>query len=117
MSRENGKRCQDMRLTEIRLYPALDQGTRLACFVSVVLNGAIAIHGIRIVKLEDRLLLAMPCRKSKSGRYEDIVHPVCHEMRAWLEDRILGEYEDLDKSGEIDELRGTRRSRIIRSEG
>ena len=58
----------------------------------ILLDDMIAIHDIRIIEGENGLFVAMPSRKTATGGYRDIAHPISSECRKMFEDAILEEY-------------------------
>ena len=59
---------------------------------SVLVDDCFAIHDIRIIEGEKGLFIAMPSRKTQSGEYRDIAHPITPECRKMFEDAVLDEY-------------------------
>ncbi len=82
-----------MEITDIRIR-AIRDGGRMRAAVSVVFDGAIAIHDIKVIEGQDRFFLAMPSRRLPDGSYRDIVHPIHQEMRRLLERSILEVYHN-----------------------
>ena len=58
----------------------------------ILLDDMIAIHDIRIISGDNGLFVAMPSRKTPTGDYRDIVHPISQEARDIIEKAILEEY-------------------------
>ena len=67
---------------------------------SVLIDDILAIHDIRIIEGEKGLFVAMPSRKTPSGEYKDVVHPISQEGREMIQTAIFEEYE---KAGEAKE--------------
>jgi stage V sporulation protein G len=80
-------------ITEVRI--ALRNEDRLKAFVSVTLNQALVIRGIKIIEGRARHFVAMPSRSKPDGSFQDIVHPINHETRHRLESYILQIYQDV----------------------
>ena len=59
---------------------------------TVVIDDAIAIHDIRIIQGENGLWVAMPSRKTATGEYRDVAHPISAEARKAVEDAVFAEY-------------------------
>ena len=62
---------------------------------SVLLDDSFAVHDIRIIEGEKGLFIAMPSKKTPTGDYRDIAHPINPEIRAMFEDKIIEEYNKL----------------------
>jgi len=81
-----------MRITEVRV--SLRDDAKLKAFVSITLDDAFVVRGLKIIQGKDRHpFVAMPSRKKKDGEYQDIAHPISQEMRQEMERVILQEYE------------------------
>lgn len=83
-----------MKITEIRMSK-LNTETRLMAVASVTFNDCFVVHGIRVIKGDDGLFMAMPSRKLKNGTFLDTAHPINNEFREILEEAILSEYQEL----------------------
>ncbi|GEM_PF-2085573 len=60
---------------------------------SITIDGKFAVNSIKVVQLDDRLLVQMPSLENKQGIYHDLVHPINEETRKQLEEVILREYK------------------------
>lgn len=63
---------------------------------SVLIDDAFAVHDIRIIEGDKGLFIAMPSRKTPTGGYRDIAHPINPEIRKLFEDSILEEYNKIE---------------------
>lgn len=100
-----------MNITEIKIR-SLNATGRLRAVVSITVDGVLAVHDIKVIEGNERLFAAMPSRRSESGVYRDIVHPIDGATREQLENEILEEYRRqlekisretvMNKSGEKD---------------
>ena len=63
---------------------------------SVLLDDEFAVHDIRIIEGDKGLFIAMPSRKTATGEYRDIAHPITQETRAMFEQAILEAYENAE---------------------
>ena len=57
------------------------------------LDDAFAVHDIRIIEGDNGLFIAMPSRKTATGNYRDIAHPINPDVRKLFEEAILTEFE------------------------
>ena len=76
------------------------EGSRMKGIASVLLDDLIAIHDIRIISGDNGLFVAMPSRKTATGGYRDIVHPISQEGREMIEKAILEEYDKVEEGTE-----------------
>lgn len=79
-----------MEITDMKITKVEDKCLR--AFVSVTFDNELAVHNIRIVEVDGKLLLSMPNKKSSSGEYKDYVHPINKEFRARLTEQIVSAY-------------------------
>ena len=91
---ENG-----LKITEIRFIRIKDDAGPVKAEATVTLNDALAVHGVKIVRINGKLKVTMPSRKDHKGKYVDIIHPVSQKMREYLENEILEYYFEKTVSG------------------
>ncbi len=82
-----------MNITGIKIRKLMENG-RLKGIVSVTFDDVFAVHDIKIVQGDKRLFVAMPSRRDEYGEYRDIVHPITHEARTEIEERILEAFRE-----------------------
>ncbi len=80
-----------LEITEVRI--ALRDDDKLKAFASMTFNDAFVIRGLKIIEGTNGMFVAMPSRKKPDGTFQDIAHPINNESRAFIESRILDEYE------------------------
>ena len=81
-----------MEITAVKVRKTCREA-RLRAIVSVTIDGAFAVHDIKIIEGPDRIFVAMPSRRDEAGQYRDICHPITAEARRDLEVRVLAAYE------------------------
>ena len=82
-----------MKITEIIIRKAFsDENNTLKAIVSIVIDGVLAVHDIKIIDKENKFFIAMPSRKDSDGIFRDIVHPINADTREYFECEILDEY-------------------------
>jgi stage V sporulation protein G len=77
---------------EARVYPIAEPKNNTMAFASVNIDEKIAINGIRVVKGENGLFVAMPQTRDNRGDYRDVCFPVTKELYQQISDTVLGEY-------------------------
>ena len=92
-----------MKITSVSVRKIEKEGSRMKGIASVLLDDCFAIHDIRIIAGDNGLFVAMPSRKTATGGYRDIVHPITPEGREMIETAILGEYEKAEDPAESTE--------------
>lgn len=86
-----------MEITSVNVRKIEKEGSRMRGIASVLIDDAFAVHDIRIIEGDNGLFIAMPSRKTATGDYRDIAHPVNQETRAMLEEAIKAEYEKCEE--------------------
>ena len=89
-----------MKISSVRVNKFNKEGTRLRGFASVVIDDGFAVHDIRIIEGDNGLFIAMPSRKTATGGYRDIAHPINPEVRAMFEEAILEAYKNAEDDSE-----------------
>lgn len=69
---------------------------KLKAYCSVVFDGMLAVHDLRVVDGVHGLFVAMPSRKV-NGEYRDLVHPVSPEARSLIQRVVLAAYRSVQE--------------------
>lgn len=83
-----------MEITDIRIRK-IDGTGKMKAIVSVTFDDMFVIHDMKIIEGASGLFIAMPSRKTPSGEYKDIAHPINSDTREMIQQIILKEYENL----------------------
>ena len=86
-----------MKVTSVKVKKIEKENSRMKGIAEILLDDMIAIHDIRIISGDNGLFVAMPSRKTPTGDYRDIVHPISPEGREIIETAILEEYNKEEK--------------------
>jgi stage V sporulation protein G len=78
-------------ITEVRV--SLRNDEKLKAFVSVTLNDSFVVRGLKIIKGNSGLFVAMPSRKRPDGQHQDLAHPINDITRKYLTDMVMTEYQ------------------------
>jgi stage V sporulation protein G len=81
-----------MQITEIRIRKVAAEG-KLKAYVTITFDNCFVVHNVKIIEGKTGLFIAMPSRKTGSGDYKDVAHPISPEFRTELQDKIVAEYE------------------------
>ena len=81
-----------MKITSVTVRKIDKENSRMKGIASVLLDDSFAVHDIRIIEGDSGLFIAMPSRKTPTGGYRDIAHPINPEVRTMFENAILEEY-------------------------
>jgi len=81
-----------MEITDIRIRK-LTLEDKMKAVISVTFDNELAVHDIKVIEGKEKLFIAMPNKKTSSGEFKDIVHPITSSMRDMLEKAIMEEYK------------------------
>lgn len=85
-----GRRRMD--ITDIRIRRVLGEG-KLKAYVTVTFDECFVVHNVKVIEGKTGIFIAMPNRKTKTGEYKDIAHPISPEFRTRLQNAIVTDYE------------------------
>ncbi len=93
-----------MEVTELRIRKVAAEG-KLRAYVTVTFDNCFVVHNVKIIEGKTGLFIAMPSRKTASGDYKDVAHPISPDFRNALQDKILAEFNagHVEEAGEGDE--------------
>lgn len=89
-----------MKITSVNVRKIEKENSRMKGIASVLIDDSFAIHDIRIIEGDNGLFIAMPSRKTATGGYRDIAHPINPEGRAMFEEAIFDAYKNASQSSE-----------------
>ena len=81
-----------MQITDIRVR-VVSKDSKMKAVVSVTFDDAFVVHDIKVIEGEKGLFIAMPSKKTPSGEYRDVAHPINGNMRAMLQEAILEQFQ------------------------
>ena len=82
-----------MQITDVRVRKITKEG-KMKAVVSITLDDEFVVHDIKVIEGEKGVFVAMPSRKSATGEYRDIAHPINSETRDYVQKIILEKYEE-----------------------
>ncbi len=82
-----------MRITDIKIRKLVPDG-KMKAIVSVTMDDAFVVHDIKVVEATNGLFVAMPSRRTPTGEFRDIAHPITQAMREMLQSAVLAKYEE-----------------------
>ncbi|MBO4245699.1 MAG: septation regulator SpoVG [Bacilli bacterium] len=85
-----------MQITSVSVRKVEKEGSRMKGKASVVIDDSFAVHDIRIIEGDNGLFIAMPSRKTATGLYRDIAHPINPDVRKLFQDAIIEEYNNTE---------------------
>jgi len=81
-----------MEITDIRIRRVEADG-KLKAYVTVTFDDSFVVHNVKVIEGKNGAFIAMPSRKTKTGEYKDVAHPINSDFRGKLQERILEEYK------------------------
>ncbi len=85
-----------MKISSVNVRKITKENSRLKGIASVLIDDAFAVHDIRIIEGDNGLFIAMPSRKTATGDYKDVCHPINPTVRKMFEDAIFEEFNKED---------------------
>lgn len=80
-----------MNITDVRVRKILAEG-KMKAIVSVTIDNALVVHDVKVVDGQNGLFVAMPSRKTATGDFRDIAHPISQEARDLIQKEVLAKY-------------------------
>ena len=81
-----------MTIMDVRVRKIAKEG-KMKAIVSVTIDEEFVVHDIKVIEGEKGLFIAMPSRKTTTGEYRDIAHPISSQTREQMQEIILREYQ------------------------
>ena len=81
-----------MKITDVRIRKIAKDG-KMKAIVSITLDDEFVVHDIKVIEGEKGLFIAMPSRRTTTGEYKDIAHPINSQTREQIQEMILEEYQ------------------------
>jgi stage V sporulation protein G len=91
-----------MQVTEVRLRKVNGAG-RMRAIASITFNNLFVVHDLRVIEGNNGMFIAMPSRKLPDGRFKDVAHPICTEMREQIHNLVMAEFER--QKDQVDEVK------------
>lgn len=82
-----------MQITDVRVRKVAKEG-KLKAVVSITMDDEFVVHDIKVIEGEKGLFIAMPSKKTASGEYRDVAHPINSETRDRIQGIILDKFEE-----------------------
>lgn len=81
-----------MQVTDVRVRKVAKEG-KLKAVVSITMDDEFVVHDIKVIEGEKGLFIAMPSKKTATGEYRDVAHPINSGTRDRLQSIILDSFE------------------------
>lgn len=83
-----------MEITDVRIRKVETEG-KMKAVVSVTFDNEFVVHDIKIIESQGGLFIAMPSRKTPTGEFRDIAHPIHADSRNKVQSAILIKYQTM----------------------
>ena len=80
-------------ITDVKIRMVNAENSKLRAVASIIIDDCLALHDIKIIGGNDGEFIAMPSRKTPSGEFKDIAHPINSETRELMRSAILEAYK------------------------
>ena len=80
-------------ITDVKIRMVNAENSKLRAVASIIIDDCLALHDIKIIEGNEGEFIAMPSRKTPSGEFKDIAHPINTETRELLRNVILKAYK------------------------
>lgn len=79
-------------VTGIKVYPFENSKSKVKAFAQIVLNNALRLGGLKLIKGENGMFVSYPAEQSKDGKYYNVYNPVTREIRNKIQDAVIDNY-------------------------
>ncbi len=80
-----------MEITDVRIRK-IDSEGKMKAVVSVTFDDEFVVHDIKVIESQNGMFIAMPSRKTPSGEFKDIAHPINAATREKVQKAIFEKY-------------------------
>ncbi len=94
-----------MEITDIRIRHVGSEG-KLKAYVTVTFDDCFVVHNVKVIHGKGGTFIAMPSRRTKTGEYKDVAHPINSDFRNSLQARILEAFEQGEQFPGAETLEG-----------
>lgn len=81
-----------MEITDVRLRK-IEGENSIKAIASITFDEIFVVHGLRVIQGENSLFVVMPSKKTPTGEFKDIAHPLQQEMRDEITKKVLEAYD------------------------
>ena len=81
-----------MQITDVRLKKVEGEDNKVKAVASITFDNVFVVHGLRVIQGTENLFVVMPSKKTPTGEFKDIAHPLEQSMRDLIESKVLEEY-------------------------
>ena len=60
---------------------------------SITINNCFVVNDIKLIESQNGLFISMPNKRTSTGEFKDIAHPINSETRKLIQNAIIEKYE------------------------
>jgi len=92
-----------LQVSDVRVRRLNDEG-KMRAIVSVTFDDQFVVHDVRVIEGNNGLFVAMPSKKTPSGDFRDIAHPINSGTREIIQAAVIEAYRrELEKVTEAED--------------
>ncbi len=96
-----------MNITDVRVKRVGNEG-KLKAYVSITFDDSFVVHNLKVINGQNGIFVAMPSRKTTSGEFKDVAHPINSAFREVLQKAVLDAYnQEAESKPETEEKHET----------
>ena len=81
-----------IQITDVKIRMVNAENSKLKAVASLIIDDCLAVHDIKIIEGDNGEFIAMPSRKTPSGEFKDIAHPINSDTREVMRKAIIDAY-------------------------
>lgn len=81
-------------ITDVKIIKT-EGNFRVKGIASITIDDSFVVHDIKIIETQEELFVAMPSRRTPTGEFKDIAHPINAEAREIIQKAVLNEYQKI----------------------
>ena len=82
-------------ITDVKIIKT-EGNFRVKGIASITIDDSFVVHDIKIIETQEELFVAMPSRRTPTGEFKDVAHPINAKAREIIQKAVLNEYERED---------------------
>lgn len=83
-----------MQITDVRIRK-VNSENRMRAVASITIDNEFVVHDIKVIE-SDKLFITMPSRRTATGEFKDIAHPISSEVRERIQNAVLEAYNNAE---------------------
>lgn len=85
-----------MQITDVRVRK-VNSANKMKGVASITIDNEFVVHDIKIIESQDGLFIAMPSKRTATGEFIDIAHPINSTTREIITNAILEAYNNMEE--------------------